>query len=206
MTDIDQVIHYCRLSGCVVLAAALVGGCASTTSTGLPMEGMWVINDEATSELRETLPEPRQPGGLFSRFGKGASLSVGIPGIPASVPVGGDGEEDAPGASMHSYGRVAVIEIREGPSQFGVDYGYGRGFMYTTGETSVAEADGRSITTTARGGGNRYVVRKSADDGSTLSEEFELINDGQQLRWILVDDPKGGIKVTDGAIYDRVEE
>lgn len=205
MTDYSRTRNGYRVL--LVLAACVSAGCASSAApAGRPMEGMWVINDEATSKLRETLPEPKQPGGFFSRFGKGASLSVGIPGVPGSVPVGGDGAESTPGTSMHSYGRVAVIEIREGPNLFGVDYGYGRGFLYTTGETTTAESDGRRITTTARGGGDRYIVRKSADDGSKLSEEFELINDGQQLKWILVDDPKGGIKVTDGAIYDRVQE
>ena len=193
----------------VAACVLLIAGCESTPSStrSLAMEGMWTINDEATAELRETFPEPKQPGGFFSRFGKGASVSVGIPGVPGSVPIGGDDDESGPGNSMHNYGRVVIIEIREGPSLFGVDYGYGRGFMYTTGETTIEELDdGREVTTSVRGGGKRYSVRKSADDGSRLSEDFELINDGQQLKWVLVDDPKGGIKVTDGAIYDRVEE
>ena len=129
------------------------------------MEGEWSVNDEATSAIRETLPEPKQPSGFLSGLG-GASVSVGIPGVPGSVPVGGSDEKDKdPARSMHSYGRVVMIEIREGPNLFGVDYGFGRGFMYTLNETTLSEVDDRQITTTASRRGDRYVVRKTADAG-----------------------------------------
>ena len=171
------------------------------------MEGAWAINDELTSEVRKTLPEPRQKSGFFSRFAKSTNLSVGVPGLPGPVVLGDDVDDDETedvAGPMHSYGRVAVIEIREGPELFGVDYGLGRGFKYTPGETTVEDADGREITTKTRWRGDRFVVQKTAEDGSKLTEEFELINDGQQLQWTLVDHPKGGVKVTDAAIYDRV--
>ena len=200
--SLDHLSSMCR---CVVVAC-VVSACASTPGDPINMEGEWAINDELTSEIRLTLPEPKQPSNFLGGFGKSTSVSVGVPGVPGGVPLFGDDEEEKESARMHSYGRVAAIEIRQGPNLFGVDYGKGRGFLYTPNETTVEDVDDREITTKSGWKGDRYVVRKKADDGSKLSEEFELINDGQQLKWTIVDSPKGRAEVTDAAIYDRVKD
>ena len=119
-----------------VLCVSLFG-CATTPRDDYAMEGEWTINDELTSEIRKTLPEPKQPSGFFSRFSKSSSVSIGIPGAPGPVTLGNgnDDEEHEESRSMHSYGRVAIIEILEGERLFGVDYGKGRGFKYVPGES-----------------------------------------------------------------------
>jgi len=185
-------------------------GRAAKESRSVNMTGEWAINDELTDEVRRSLPEPKQGSGFFSRFFGGANISVGLPGMPGSVPVPGTGNDsetdDSAGAALHSYGRVAAIEIRDWPGQFGVDYGQKRGWMYTPDETMVETVNERKITTKSGWRGDSYIVRIKADDGSKMSEEFELINDGQQLQWTLVERRKGRPEYTDVAIYDRADQ
>ena len=181
----------------------------ATSAPAVNMAGEWIINDELTDELRRSLPEPKRRSGFFSGIRERVNITVGIPGTPVGVPVpgtGNDSADESEGAPLHSYGRVAAIEIRQGPDLFGVDYGKNRGFLYTPNETMQEEVDGRNVTTTSGWRGDRYVIRKSADDGSKMSEEFELINDGRQLKWTIVDHPKGRAEVTEVAVYDLADQ
>jgi hypothetical protein len=182
-------------------------GHAAKKSKSVNMTGEWAINDELTSEVRRSLPEPQKGSGFLGLF-KGTSISVGIPGVPVAVPVTGNGSEneETEVAPLHSYGRVAAIEIRDWPGQFGIDYGKKRGWMYTPDETTIETVNKREVKTKSGWRGDRYIVRKSADDGSKMSEEFELINDGQQLKWTVVERRKGLPEITDVAIYERVDQ
>lgn len=78
--------------------------------------------------------------------------------------------------------------------------------LLTPDATTTETINKRKIETSSGWRGDRYVIRKSADDGSKLPEEFELINEGTQLKWTVVDFPKRGFEVTDVAIYDRAGE
>jgi len=174
------------------------------------MTGEWAINDELTNEVRRSLPEPEKGSGFLTGIFKSTDISIGVPGMPGGVPVPGTGNDsendDREVAPLHSYGRVAAIGIRDWPDLFGIDYGKKRGWMYTPDETTVETVGKRKITTKSGWRGDRYIVRKSADDGSKMSEEFELINDGQQLKWTVVERRKGFPEITDVAIYDRVDQ
>ncbi|MCH7981280.1 MAG: hypothetical protein IID59_07225 [Proteobacteria bacterium] len=193
----------------VIVAFSSDGG-AAKESRSVNMTGEWAINDELTDEVRRSLPEPKEGSGFLTGIFKGTNISVSVPGIPVGVPVPGMGNDaetdDSKGARLHSYGRVAAIEIRDWPGLFGIDYGNKRGWMYTPDETTVETIGKRKITTKSGWRGDRYIVRKSADDGSKMSEEFELINDGQQLKWTVVERRKGHPEITDVAIYDRVDQ
>ncbi len=185
-------------------------GHAAKESRSVNMTGEWGINDEITDEVRRSLPEPKESSGFLTGIFKSTNISVSVPGVPVGVPVPGTGNDsetdDREVAPLHSYGRVAAIEIRDWPGQFGIDYGNKRGWMYTPDETTVETVGIRKITTKSGWRGDRYIVRKSADDGSKMSEEFELINDGQQLQWTVVERRKGHPEITDVAIYDRVDQ
>jgi hypothetical protein len=197
-----------RSLACLLLAFALSAN-AARESRSVNMSGEWTINDELTQEIRKTLPAPKQGPGFFENFRKSVDLSVGIPGVPVSAPVPGmgsdGGSETSEATPLHSYGRVVAIEIRDWPPKFGVDYGKGRGWMLTPDEETVETIKKRDITTKSGWRGDRYTVRKSADDGSKMSETFELINDGQQLKWTVVERRKGQPEITEIAIYDKVE-
>ena len=193
-----------------VIVAFSSHGHAAKESRSVNMTGEWAINDELTDEERKLLPKPKEGSGFLAGLFKGSNIRVSVPGVPVAVPVPGAGNDsetdDSKGARMHSYGRVAAIEVRDWPGQFGVDYGQKRGWMYTPDETTVETAGNRKITTKSGWRGDRYIVRKSADDGSKMSEEFELINDGQQLKWTVVEHRKGHPEITDVAIYDRADQ
>ena len=193
-----------------VIVAFSSHGRAAKESRSVNMTGEWAINDELTNEVHGSLPEPEKGSGFLTGIFKGSNISIGIPGIPVGVPVPGTGNDsetdDSEVAPLHSYGRVAAIEIRDWPNLFGIDYGKKRGWMYTPDETTVETVGERKITTKSGWRGDRYIVRKSADDGSKMSEEFELINDGQQLKWTVVERRKGLPEITDVAIYDRVDQ
>lgn len=201
---------FAALSLILVIAAFSSDGLAAKKSRSVNMTGAWAINDELSDEVRLSLPEPKQGSGFLGGIFKGTNISLGIPGIPVGVPVTGTGNdsenEDGEGAPLHSYGRVAAIEIRDWPDLFGIDYGKQRGWMYTPDETTVETVDERKITTKSGWRGDHYIVRKSADDGSKMSEEFELINDGQRLKWTVVERRKGLPEITDIAIYDRADQ
>jgi len=182
---------------------------AARTAKSVDMTGEWEINGELTSEARDALPEPRKRSGFLSGLMKRMHVSVGIPGTPASVPVPGTGSDsnpdDASSEPLHSYGTVAEIKIRQRPDQFAIDYGMKRVSLYDPDETTVEKIDKRKVTTTSGWRGDRYIIRTSADDGSKMSEEFELISDGRQLKWTVVDHPKGRPEITEVAIYDRID-
>lgn len=192
----------------VVVAFSSLGH-AAKESRSVNMTGKWAINDELTNQARQLLPEPKGPSRLRG-FTESVNISIGIPGTPVSAPVPGLGRDSEPGGSdgdpMHSYGRVTDIEIRDWPGQFGVDYGRSRGWMHTPDEKMVETVNEREIKTRSGWRGDRYIVRKSADDGSKMSEEFELINDGQQLQWTVVERRKGHPEITEVAIYDRIDQ
>ena len=192
-----------------VIVAFSTHGRAAKESRSVNMTGDWAINDELTDEARKSLPEPTEGSGLLTGLRKSININVGVPGTPVAAPVPGLGNnsetDDIEGAPLHSYGRVAAIEIRDWPDLFGIDYGKKRGWMYTPDETRVETVDKRKITTKSGWRGDRYIVRKSADDGSKMSEEFELINDGQQLKWTVVERRKGLPEITEVSIYDKVD-
>jgi len=192
----------------VVIVAFSSNGHAAKEPRSVDMTGEWAINDEITDEVRESLPEPKKDSGFLSGIRERTNITIGVPGSPVGVPVPGLGNDsdpdDSDGAPLHSYGRVAAIEIRQRPDLFGIDYGKKRVSLYKPDETTVEKVDRRKVTTTSGWRGDRYIVRKSADDGSKMSEEFELINDGQQLKWTVVDHPKGRPEITDVTIYDRI--
>jgi len=193
-----------------VVALVAVGspGHAAKQARSVDMTGEWSINDELTREARKDLPEPKPAQGFFSRIFSGARVDVGIPGVPVSVPVdelGKGSDDDNEAEPLHSYGRVAVIYLRQRPDQFAIDYGKDRYALYTPEETQVETIDKRKVTTKSSWSGDRYIVRIKADDGSRLSQEFELINDGQQLQWTVVERRKGEAEYTEVAIYDRVD-
>ena len=198
------------LSLVFVVVAFSSHGHAAKKSKSVNMTGEWALNDELTDEARQLLPEPKESSGFFSGFFKRTDISVGIPGVPVGVPVTGTGKDsendDNEGAPLHSYGRVAAIEIRDWPGQFGIDYGKKRGWMFTPDETTVETIDERKIKTKSGWRGDRYIVRRSADDGSKMSEEFELINDGQQLKWTIVERRKGHPEITEVAIYNLTKQ
>ena len=183
---------------------------AASKTRSVDMTGEWKINDELTDVERESLPEPKRDSGIFSGIRRRTNITIGIPGTSVGVPVPGTGNDsetqDSEGEPLSSYGRVAAIEIRQRPDLFGIDYGKKRVSLHKPDETTTEKVDKRKITTTSGWRGDRYIVRKSADDGSKMSEEFELINDGQQLKWTVIDHPKGRYKTTDVAIYDKVVE
>ena len=193
-----------------VIVAFSSNGRAAKESRSVNMTGEWAINDELTDEVRRSLPEPKESSEFLAGIFKSTNISVSVPGIPVGVPVPGTGNDsetdDSEVAPLHSYGRVVAIGIRDWPDLFGIDYGKGRGWMYTPDETTVETVHNRKITTKSGWRGDRYIVRKSADDGSKMSEEFELINDGQQLKWTVVERRKGGPEITDVAIYDRIDQ
>ena len=193
-----------------VIIAFGAHGRAATMPRSVNMTGEWAINDELTDELRRSLPEPKKRSGFLTGIRERINITIGVPGTPVGLPVPGVGNDSVPddseGAPLHSYGRVAAIEIRDWPDLFGIDYGKKRGWMYTPDETTVETVDKRKITTKSGWRGDHYIVRKSADDGSKMSEEFELINDGQQLKWTIVERRKGLPEITDVAIYDRVDQ
>lgn len=211
-----RMMHRCTSSCLSVIVLIMLSVFATTPAIAakspksVDMTGEWAINDTRTAEARESLPEPKKRSGFFSRLSKRVHVSVQVPGTPASVPLPGTGDDEetdnSRGSPLHDYGRVAVIKIRQRPDQFAVDYGNQRLSLLTPDETTTEKIDKRKITTKSGWRGDRYIVKKSADDGSTLSEEFELINDGTQLQWTVVDFPKGGFKVMDVAIYDRVDK
>jgi len=210
MTHLYSSPVFTAVSLIVVIVAFSADGHAAKESRSVNMTGAWAINDELTDEVRKSLPEPKEGPGFLARIFKGSNISVSVPGVPVGVPVPGAGNDsesgDSKGARMHSYGRVAAIEVRDRPGLFGVDYGQKRGWMHTPDETTVEMVGQRKITTKSGWRGDRYTVRKSADDGSKMSEEFELINDGQQLKWTVVERRKGHAEVIDVAIYNRADQ
>jgi len=201
---------FAAISLVFVIVAFSSDGRAAKESRSGNMTGEWAINDELTNEARESQPAPKETSGFLTGLRKSVNIGVGVPGTPIAAPVPGLGNnsetDDIEGAPLHSYGRVAAIEIRDWPDLFGVDYGKKRGWMYTPDETTVETVDKREITTKSGLRGDRYFVRKSADDGSKMSEEFELINDGQQLKWTVVERRKGLPEITEVAIYDRIDQ
>ncbi len=197
---------FAAVSLILVIVAFSSHGLAAKESRSVNMTGEWAINDELTNEVRSSLPEPKKGSGFLVGIFKSTDISIGVPGMP--VPgLGNDSEtDDSEVAPLHSYGRVAAIGIRDWPDLFGIDYGKKRGWMYTPDETTVETVGKRKITTKSGWCGDRYIVRKSADDGSKMSEEFELINDGHQLQWTVVERRKGLPEITDVAIYERVDQ
>jgi len=201
---------FAALSLVFVVLALSSEGLAAKKSRSFDMSGKWTINDELTTAAREALPEPKQSSGFLDGLRRSVNLEVGIPGVPVSAPVPGLGNdpdaEDDEADPLHSYGKVVAIEIRDWPESFGVDYGKGRGWMRPPNEKTVETVNNREITTKSGWHSERYVLRKTADDGSKMSEEFELINDGQQLKWTVVERRKGHPEITEVGIYDRVEQ
>ena len=124
------------------------------------------------------------------------------PGVPATVPVSemakGDDDDDEV-KPLHSYGRVATLFLRQRPDQFAIDYGKDRYSIWTPEKTTVEKIDKRKVTTKSSWRGDRYVVKIKADDGSKMTQEFELINDGQQLQWTVVERRSGEAEYTEVA-------
>ena len=176
----------------VVIVASGAYVHAATAPRSVNMTGEWAINDQLTDELRRSLPEPKQRSGFLSGIRKRTNITIGIPGTSVGVPVPGTGNDteadDSEGAPLQSYGRVAAIEILQRPDLFGIDYGKKRVSLYKPDETTNEKVNRRKITTTSGWRGDRYVIRKSADDGSKMSEEFELVNEAVSSSglWLII--------------------
>ena len=102
-----------------VIVAFSSHGRAAEESRSVNMTGEWAINDELSDEVRGSLPEQEKGSGFLAGIFKGSNMSISVPGIPVGVPVPGTGSDsetgDSKGARLHSYGRVAAIEIRDWP-------------------------------------------------------------------------------------------
>jgi hypothetical protein len=187
--------------------ATLLAGCAGPrlaedAPPGVNLSGAWKLDHGASDDPQKVLDHMRQqalkmmshpPQPVMSvpahpgRSGQGPAQNPdgdreAVLAQPAALGPHFDPLQRSPMAHiiMNSVARGDFLTVRQGPSEFVLDYGTSRR-TFTPGQHSVVSAEGGVGDQTSGWKGHEYLIEVKAQQGPLVIEEYGLSADGKQL-------------------------